>query len=263
MNSIAIYNFKGGVGKTTTTLNLGHSWSKTYKVLLIDMDPQCNLTNALGKSESKNTVHTYVKGLLHHHDVHLPIQTVKPYLDIISGDYKMAEIETNHQFISFGEEMIRKLLVTVKSEYDVVLIDCPTNFGVLVKAILTSSQKVLIPSVADSFSKTGIDRLFSFLSDIQKEKTLNVLGVFCNMFNPNNNYAKKNLELLKQHYGALVLDETISKSVHVREANEAGLQIEQLSDTATIAKEFDQLSEALLDRLNGNYLVNDYSVTNG
>ena len=262
MNSIAIYNFKGGVGKTTTTLNLGHSWSKTYKVLLIDMDPQCNLTNALGKSDESATIHTFFRALLHNHETELPIATVKPYLDILPGDYKMAEIETNHQFISFGEEMVSKLLMSVKYEYDVVLIDCPTNFGVLVKAILQSSQKVLIPSVADSFSKTGIDRLIGYLSDIQKEKRLNVLGVFCNMFNTSNKYAQDNLRQLKNKYGALVLDQTVGKSSHINEANESGLQIDKLSNTLTVSREFDQLSEALLDRLNSNYLTVNYDVVN-
>lgn len=259
-NSVAIYNFKGGVGKTTTSLNLGYSWSNSFKVLLIDFDPQCNLTNALSVESHKHTLYDYVKNILHDHPVDIQPVEVTPYLHLIPGSYSMINAESNNQFISFGSTIIKRLLWAVKKDYDFIIMDCPTNFGVLVKAIISSTKSILIPAVADSFSISGVQKLMTYLASVDQHSTLNVLGVFFNMFNKNLNLTQEKFLEAKKTYGDLIIDKTISRSIKVGEANDLGTSISRYSPENTVAREFMELSEELLAKFDSLYLKNDYII---
>ena len=98
-NTISIYNFKGGVGKTTTAINLGISWAKSFKVLLIDFDPQCNLSNSIAPDHESPTVYEYLKKVMHDHEIDPQPEEITPYLHVIPGDLQMTQIESNNQFI--------------------------------------------------------------------------------------------------------------------------------------------------------------------
>jgi len=245
--TVAIYNFKGGVGKTTSALNLAISWSRSFKVLLIDMDPQCNLTNAIGKVEGQETIFEHLRNIMHGRDDRLEPMEVTPYLHLIPGDFRMSELEANNQFISFGSSMISKMFFALRREYDFIVIDCPTNFGVIVKTILGSSENILIPALADSFSLTGIDKLMSYLGEVENQQ-LNILGVFFNMFNGNLNLSKEKEEEARRVFGKVILETTVSRSVRVGEANNAGQSITDYSPDNNAAKEFMQLSDELMEK---------------
>lgn len=259
-NTVAIYNFKGGVGKTTTSLNLAYSWSKSFKVLLIDFDPQCNLTNALSAESHTETLYGYVKSILHDHPVEINPDRITPYLHLIPGDYSMINAESNSQFISFGSTIIKKLLWAVKKDYDFIIMDCPTNFGMLVKSILASSKSILIPAVADSFSIAGVQKLLTYLAAVDKNYALNILGVFFNMYNKKLNLSQEKYEEAKKVFGALILDKTISRSIKVGEANNVGTSVYRYSPENPVAKEFMELSEELLAKFDSQYLKNEYIV---
>lgn len=259
-NTVAIYNFKGGVGKTTTSLNLGYSWSKSFKVLLIDFDPQCNLTNALSVESHTHTLYDYVKTILHDHTLEVNPVEVTPYLHLIPGNYAMVNAESNNQFISFGSTIIKKLLWAVQKDYDFIIIDCPTNFGVLVKAILASAKSILIPAVADSFSITGVQKLLTYLAAVDQNYSLNVLGVFFNMFNKNLNLTQEKYAEAKATFADLIIDKTISRSIKVGEANDLGTSVHRYSPENTVAKEFIELSEELLAKFDSQYLRNEYII---
>lgn len=259
-NTVAIYNFKGGVGKTTTSLNLGYSWSKSFKVLLIDFDPQCNLTNALSVESHDKTLYGYIKSILHDHPVEIEPVAITPYLHLIPGDYFMVNTESNNQFISFGSTIVKKLLWAVKKDYDFIIMDCPTNFGVLVKAILSSSKSILIPAVADSFSISGVQKLLTYLAAVDQACALNILGVFFNMYKGNLNLSQEKFSEAKKTFGDLILDKTISRSIKVGEANDLGTSINRYSPENTVAKEFVDLSEELLAKFDSQYIKQEYIV---
>lgn len=245
--TISIYNFKGGVGKTTTALNLAISWSRSFKVLVIDFDPQCNLSNAITIERPKSTVYTNTRNILHDHHAELEPEEITPYLHLIPGDFQMTEMESNNQFISFGREIISRLLMGLRRDYDFIIMDCPTNFGVLVQAILGSSQNILIPSLADSFSLSGINKLMDYLGLIENQQ-LNILGVFFNMFNSKLIHSQQKHDEAQKIFGNIILNSTISRSVKVGEAIDIGKSIADYSPENTAAIEFMQLSDELMEK---------------
>lgn len=252
-NSVAVYNFKGGVGKTTTALNLGYSWSKTFKVLLIDFDPQCNLSASLSDHECHPTLFHYIKNILHNHDYEFDPIAVHPYLDVLPGDYLISQIESNPQFISFGGEIIYKLLQRLDKEYDIIIMDCPTNFGPLVKSILNAADTILVPAQADSFSLDGIKKVLTYIASIGHGEELKVLGVFFNMYASQLLLHQENFRKAKDTFGDLFLDNTISRSIKVVEATEMGKPIASFDPENVVSVEFNAMSEELLEKFQRSY----------
>lgn len=258
-NTISIYNFKGGVGKTTTAINLGISWSKSFKVLLIDFDPQCNLTNSIGRGIKKPSVYTYLKKVLHDHSLDPDPVEITPYLHIIPGDLEMTQIESNNQFISFGHSMISKLLMHFRSDYDFIIMDCPTNFGVLVKSVIGSSQNILIPAIADNFSMTGVQTLMTYLA-ATNNASLNILGVFFNMYNGNLKITKQKFDEAKEKFGSLILDYTVRRSIKVTESNDIGAAINDHDPENSAAIDFSRLSDELLAKFHSQTINEDFVI---
>ena len=254
-NTIAIYNFKGGVGKTSTTINLGLNWSKAFKVLLIDCDPQANMTSALAKKQIFNSnLFTISKKLLHNDQPDIQPVAISHYLHLIPGDYRMAELESNSQFISFGQIMFYNLLSSVRNNYDFILLDCPTHFGVTVKSFLANTNSILIPAIADSFSVRGFYKLLSYLTEIKKEKPINILGVFFNQYRSNTLHHKKIIKEAKRDLGHLILDQKVRGSIRVSEAHDDIESIYNFSKESDVANDFKKLSEEVIEKLNTSHL---------
>jgi chromosome partitioning protein len=152
---VALSNHKGGVGKTTSTVNIGAGLNRLgYKVLLIDLDPQCNLTQSLGQKDSGENIYTALSG-----KTKLTPITVLPGLDIVTStlDLSGAEIELTGQP---GREYILKELVDpIRKKYDYILIDCPPSLGLLTINSLTASDIVLIPLQAQYLALQGLTKL--------------------------------------------------------------------------------------------------------
>lgn len=253
---IAIYNFKGGVGKTTTSLNLGYAWSRSFKVLLIDCDPQCNLTNSLGITDNSRSIYRYIRDLLHDNQPdRIEATEITPYLHIIPGDYLMTEMESNSQFISFGSNILHKLSYIIKRDYDLVILDMPTHFGVLVKAFLANIDSILIPSLPDSFSITGIRKLLTYLYIVERRKPLNILGVFFNMYREHLvHHREKYMDSIKE-FGELVLNTRVSNSIKVSEAADIGKAMNRVDPENKSAIDFLHLSDELMAKFNNTFLA--------
>ena len=256
-NTIAVYNFKGGVGKTTSTLNLGYAWSRSFKVLVIDCDPQCNLTSAFnnGKGNDDKTIFFYLRNLLHDHDSG-SIEPIKitPYLHLLPGNFQMVGIESNNQFITFGVSIIQKLLYLVKKDYDLVIFDLPTHFGVLVKSFLTNVESVLIPAIPDSFSIEGVKKLLAYLYTVDRDKPMNILGIFFNMYRQNLIHHRDKYRESNDEFQDLILSTTVSNSIKVSEASDIGKSINRFNPENSVAKDFIQLSDELLAKFNSRFL---------
>lgn len=256
-NTIAIYNFKGGVGKTSTTLNLALSWARSFRVLVIDCDPQANLTSALSnQSHPASSLFTISKKLLHDGQPKIEPLKISYYLHLIPGDYQMAALEANSQFISFGHIIFYKLLASLRNQYDFILLDCPTHFGVTVKSFLANTDSILIPAVPDSFSTDGFRKLLSHLSEVEKERPLNLLGIYFNLFRRNTLHHQKVKRLAEKEFGKLILDQTVRESIRVSEAHAATESIYDQLDLCPVARDFMSLSEEVIERLNSMSLDN-------
>lgn len=249
--TIAIYNFKGGVGKTTTTLNLALSWARSFRVLVIDCDPQANLTASLtDQAEHPSTLFSISKKLLHDGQPKIEPIEISYYLHLIPGDYQMAALESNTQFISFGHIIFYKLLTSLKKQYDFILLDCPTHFGVTVRSFLTNANSILIPSIPDSFSVSGFRNLLGHIKDVERTIPLNILGVYFNLFRKNTLHHQKVKRAAEQELGGLIIDQTVRESIRVSEAHAANQSIYELIDESAVASDFLALSEEVIERLN-------------
>ena len=258
-NTIAVYNFKGGVGKTSATLSLSYSWARTYKVLLIDCDPQANLSQVLLEeyaADNDLSIYRIAKKLLHNSVPDLKPVKIHPYLDLIPGDFRMSEIELNSQFISFGHNIIYRLMSLVKSKYDLIVLDFPTNFGMTVKSFIANIDSILIPAIPDSFSASGFKQLLSYLAEVKKEKPLNILGIFFNQFRKNTLYHNEVINEAEQIFGRLILTQRVRQSIKVSEANHATLPIYSFVEdgNSSVAEDFLKLSEEVIGRLNTSNL---------
>ena len=257
-NIIAVYNFKGGVGKTSTTLSLAYSWSRAYKVLVIDCDPQCNLSQSLLDSEydqEEHNLYQLTSKFLHNSIPDINPIKINPYLDLIQGDFRMSTLESNNQFISFGQTITYGLLSSVRSKYDLILLDFPTHFGVTVKSFIANIDSILIPAIPDSFSNTGFKQLLTYLSEIEKEKPIDILGIFFNQYRKNTLYHRDVVQRAEKELGNLILKQKIRESVRVSEAHQVSKSIYSVTEESNVAEDFLKLSDEVIGRLN-TYDVN-------
>ncbi len=263
-HTIAIYNFKGGVGKTSTTLNLALSWSRSFKVLVIDCDPQANLTLALSNSsEHTSNLFSISKKLLHDGQPKIEPLEISYYLHLIPGNYQMAAFESNTQFISFGHILFYKLLSNLKHKYDLILLDCPTHFGVTVKSFLANTDSILIPAIPDSFSINGFKKLLHYVSEIEKETPLNVLGIYFNFFRKHTLHHQKVKRQAEKELGKLILNQPVRESIRVCEAHDSNQSIYNFLDQSDVAGDFMALSEEVIERLNSmsiDEVVKDHGI---
>ncbi|WP_420318177.1 ParA family protein [Ekhidna sp.] len=249
-HSLAVYNFKGGVGKTSTSLSLAHSWSRSFKVLLIDCDPQANLTQALVDEQSTTSLFTLTKSFLHNEQPDVKPIEIHPYLHLIPGDFQMSSIESNSQFISFGHIIFYKLLSAIRHQYDFIILDFPTHFGVTVKSFIANINSILIPATPGSFSVSGFKKLLSYLSQVKKEKQLHILGIFFNQYRKQTLFHQRIVREAEQELGSLILDQRIRESIRVSEANEQNESVYSFTDQSAVAEDFLKLSEEVIARMN-------------
>mgnify|MGYP006275477407 CR=1 FL=1 len=255
MNQIvAVYNFKGGVGKTTSSYYLSKVWSEKYRVLVIDADPQCNLTN-LYKSKSgplskeNQTLFDYIVNFLHDR---IPI--VKPVevsnnLHYIPGNYLMIDLESNYQFLEFGLSILHKFFNHIKKDYDLVVVDCPSYFGKTVKYVLGNVDHVIIPATPDIFSIKGILEMLKQLKNIPKNRPIHLLGIFFNRFRREYIYHRKIMALSKRLFRGLLIEKSVRTSVKINEMVEEKSVNKTEENPSHVVKDYEIIGKAITDRL--------------
>ena len=178
-----------------------------------------------------------------------PIE-ISYYLHLIPGDYQMAALESNSQFISFGHIIFYKLLTSLKHKYDFILLDCPTHFGVTVKSFLANTDSIFIPAIPDSFSVSGFKKLLLYLSEIKKETPMNVLGIYFNLYRKHTLHHQKVKRQAEKELGQLVLNQHVRESIRVCEAHDSHQSIYNFLEESEVASDFLALSEEVIERLN-------------
>lgn len=225
---IAITNQKGGVGKTTTTVNLGASLAKLgNKVLLVDIDPQGNATSGVGvdKGELDHCIYNLIIGDTKAEDV--IVHTEFENLSIIPATIQLAGAEIELVSAISREEKLKRSLESIQDEYDFILIDCPPSLGLLTLNALTAATSALIPVQAEYYALEGLSQLLNTIRLVQKHLNRNLLieGVLLTMFDARTNLGVQVIEEVKMYFQDKVYESVIPRNVRLGEAPSHGKPI--------------------------------------
>ncbi len=227
---ISIVNQKGGVGKTTTAVNLAASLGVLEKkILLIDADPQANATSAIGiditTKEDQKSIYEVIENTVQIKNT--IIKTDSPNLYIIPSNIDLvgAEIElVNHPE---REYMLKKQLKLIQNDYDFIIIDCPPSLGLITVNCLSTSDSLIIPIQCEYFALEGLGKLMNTIRQIQNlhNPDLSIDGLLLTMYDSRLRLSNNVIEEVKMHFGEIVFDTIIQRNVRLSEATGYGTSI--------------------------------------
>lgn len=248
---IAIANQKGGVGKTTTSVNLASALAiLEKKVLLIDADPQANATSGLGINVDDKNVGTY-ELLEHTAEIHDTIlNTSVPHLDLIPSHIDLVAIEIELVDKNQREFMLKKALKEVTDHYDFILIDCAPSLGLITLNALTAADSVIIPIQCEYFALEGLGKLLNTIKSVQKihNENLDIEGLLLTMYDARLRLSNQVVEEVKKHFGTMVFKTIIQRNIRLGEAPSYGENIIQYDATSKGAKNYLSLAEEVLKK---------------
>ncbi|MCU0440582.1 MAG: ParA family protein [Raineya sp.] len=243
---IAIINHKGGVGKTTSTLNLGKALSILgKKILLIDIDPQANLSQSVGLENPDRSVYEVLcKG------EKPPIQKIADNFSIIPSELSLstAEIELQAEQVT-GYFKLREALEPLEKEYDYILIDCPPSLGILTVNALLASSHILIVVEPQFLAIKGLQTILELFEKLKKtlNRNLDILGLLITQFN-RTVVSKNIIEQLREKYKDKVLESIIRQSVKITEASATKKDIFTYDDTCSGAEDYLILAKEIIEK---------------
>ena len=223
---ISIANQKGGVGKTTTSINLAASLAALeYKTLLVDADPQANTTSGLGisKKEIKKTVYEcMISESLSMDDI---LNTEINFLDILPSDIDLVGAEVEMVDINNRDSRMKNCLNTIGENYDYIIIDCSPSLGIVTVNSLVASDSVIIPVQCEYFALEGLGKLLETIRLIQSNlnKELTIEGILMSMYDVRLRLSNQVVEEVQTHFKSLVFDTIIPRNVKLSEAPSFGI----------------------------------------
>ena len=250
---IALANQKGGVGKTTTSINLAASLATLEKkVLVIDADPQANASSGLGVDIKEIETSIY-ECIINQVDIHDAIYTtdiegldiVPSHIDLVGAEIEMLNLDNR-------EKIMKNLLDSVKDEYDFILIDCSPSLGLITVNSLTAANSVIIPVQCEYFALEGIGKLLNTIKIIKSKlnPSLEIEGFLLTMYDSRLRLANQIYEEVKRHFQELVFKTVIQRNVKLSEAPSHGIPVILYDADSAGAKSHLQLAQEIIQKNN-------------
>ena len=252
---ICIANQKGGVGKTTTAVNLGASLAVAErKTLLVDMDPQGNAGSGVGiekDSLQDNIYHALINDV---DPAALVRKTALPLLDILPSTDDLAGAELELVPVPEREKRLARVLASIADLYDYILIDCPPSLGLLTLNAMTAAGSVLVPLQCEFYAMEGLSKILTTIRLVKKglNPSLAVEGILLTMFDGRNNLSRQVSEEIRNHFGETAFRTVIPRNVRLSEAPSHGKPILLYDITSRGAAGYLELAKELIEREGNN-----------
>ncbi|WP_026711469.1 AAA family ATPase [Flavobacterium filum] len=248
---IAIANQKGGVGKTTTTVNLAASLGVLEKkVLLIDADPQANASSGLGIDVDTVSIGSYQ--VLEHSNspAEAVVKCSAPNVDVIPAHIDLVAIEIELVDKENREYMLKEALASIKDDYDYILIDCAPSLGLLTLNALTAADSVVIPIQCEYFALEGLGKLLNTIKSVQKlhNPDLDIEGLLLTMYDSRLRLSNQVVEEVQKHFNDMVFSTIIQRNVKLSEAPSFGESIINFDATSKGANNYLSLAEEIIKK---------------
>lgn len=251
---IAFANQKGGVGKTTSAVNIASSLAaKKYSVLLVDCDPQGNATSGLGirKKSSSGSVYDVIIGRSKTAD--MVCSTAVNNLSVLPSSMDLVGAEIELIDMADREARLRAALEQVRDSYDFIIIDCPPSLGLLTLNCLTAADGVVIPLLCEFYSLEGISQLTQTIRHVKSRvnPSLELIGVLVNMYDGRLTLTVQVMEEIKRYFGAKLFARPVPRNVKLSEAPSYGVPIDIYDKYSKGARAYEEVTEELIRRCGG------------